>query len=745
MSQHATSTPRGWDAADSPFHAAERMVQRRAGVSEEAESSGRHGIRRYMPDQHRQFFSVQPFMVFGGLDANGQPWATLRAAAPGFVSSPDPRTLRIDSGVLPGDPLAGRWQPGMMIGGLGLQPQTRRRNRVNGVVSSVEGDTVVLEVMQSFGNCAKYIQSRTPTFVARSDTAVQTSVETATQLSDADRALLANADTFFIASANVGEEAGSARGADVSHRGGMPGFVRVDDATTLTTPDFSGNRFFNTLGNLLHDPRAGLLFVDFASGDLLYIAALAEIVWDGAELADFPLAERLVRFRITEVRRSRKALPFRWSEVAYAPQFARSGSLSGSGLGSALGSSPTSLLGSSPASPLGSLPAVSLDSSPGAPFASPSPSPWKKLKIAAVHDETPMIRSFYFESTDGTPLPAYEPGQYLPIRVPIDGMDKPLTRTYTLSDASNRQQYRITVKRDGAGSAWLHERFAAGMQVEAMTPRGVFTYDSASPRPAVFISAGIGITPMIAMLHHAIAAREPHKQPKPLHFFHGARRDADRPFSAHLRELAARHPAISMHLFDSTPDLAAHADPATHAPSDTLPGRVNMAEIKRALPLDDYDFYLCGPESFMRELYEGLRALNVADDRIRFEAFGPATVKRTPANPPALQTDTRDSGAANVAENNVLGIPVTFARSQRTVHWLPKDGTLLEFAEACGIAAQSSCRSGMCGTCSTRVLNGRVAYEETTDAPVEAGHALICMGRPVADDAAATQGLSLEL
>ncbi|CAE6946174.1 pyridoxamine 5'-phosphate oxidase family protein [Paraburkholderia domus] len=703
MSQLPPSTPRGWDAGESPFHAAERAAQRYAGVNEEAESSGRQGIRRYMPDQHRRFFSEQPFMVFGGLDANGQPWATLRAAEPGFVSSPDARTLRIDGGGLAGDPLAGRWQPGMMIGGLGLQARTRRRNRVNGVVSSVDGDTVMLEVMQSFGNCAKYIQSRTPTFVARGETSTRTPVETATQLSDADRALLANADTFFIASANVSEEAGPARGADVSHRGGMPGFVRVDDATTLTTPDFSGNRFFNTLGNLLHDPRAGLLFVDFASGDLLYIAALAEIVWDGPQLAEFPLAERLVRFRITEVRRSRKALPFHWSEVAYAPQFV----------------TPASRRASLPAPPLGS--------------------PWKKLRIAAVHDETPMIRSFYFESTDGTPLPAYEPGQYLPIRVPVDGLDKPLTRTYTLSDASNRQQYRITVKRDGVGSTWLHERFAAGMQVEAMAPRGAFTYDSASPRPAVFISAGIGITPMITMLHHAIAAREPHGQPKPLHFFHGARSDGDRPFSAHLQELAARHPAISMHLFDSA------ADPTAHAPSGTLAGRVSMAEIKRTLPFDDYDFYLCGPESFMREMYEGLRALNVADNRIRFEAFGPATIKRSPANPPAVREDAQGSRPANVPESAVGGIPVTFARSHRTVQWLPKDGTLLELAEACGIAAQSSCRSGMCGTCSTRVLNGRVAYEEPADATIDEGHALICMGRPVADDIAATDGLSLEL
>ncbi|MGC2966389.1 pyridoxamine 5'-phosphate oxidase family protein [Paraburkholderia aspalathi] len=703
MSQHSSSAPRGWDAAESPFHAAELLVQQHAGVDKEAESIGRRGIRRYMPDQHRQFYAEQPFMVFGGLDANGQPWATLRAAEPGFVSSPDPRTLRIEGGVLPGDPLAGYWQPGMMIGGLGLQAQTRRRNRVNGVVSSVDGDTVTLEVMQSFGNCAKYIQSRTPTFATRGATGTGTPVETATQLSDADRAVLANADTFFIASANVSEDAGPARGADVSHRGGMPGFVRVDDATTLTTPDFSGNRFFNTLGNLVHDPRAGLLFVDFASGDMLYVAALAEIVWDGPELARFPLAERLVRFRITEVRRSRQALPFRWSEVGYAPQFVTQASV--------------------PAS----LPASQLES------------PWKKLKIAAVREETPMIRSFYFESADGSPLPAYEPGQYLPIRVPVDGLDKPLTRTYTLSDASNRQQYRITVKRDGVGSAWLHDRFAAGMQIEAMVPRGAFTYDSASPRPAVFISAGIGITPMITMLHHAIAAREPNSPPKSLYFFHGARRDGDRPFSAHLQELSSRHPAVSMHLFDST------ADPATQSPYGALPGRVTLAEIKRALPFDDYDFYLCGPESFMRELYEGLRALNVADNRIRFEAFGPATVKRTPAIPPVVAENGQSSRPANVPASDGAGIPVTFARSQRTVQWLPENGTLLDLAEASGIAAPSSCRSGMCGTCSTRVLNGRVAYEAPTDASIEEGHALICMGRPVADDVAATDGLTLEL
>ncbi|CAJ3257337.1 pyridoxamine 5'-phosphate oxidase family protein [Burkholderia pseudomallei] len=307
-----------------PFHDGELAAQRRAGVAAAAAAAaafGGRGIRTFMPDQHRAFFAQLPLLVVGGVDGGGQPWATLRAGAPGFVSAPQPRTLDIAGGTLRGDPLEGNWRIGSLLGGLGIELHTRRRNRVNGVVASIAGDAMSVTVEQSFGNCAKYIQGRTPTPVPPQAGGAPPQRRVA-RLDAADRALLARADTFFIATANTSDAAGGARGVDVSHRGGPPGFVRVDDDGTLTTPDYSGNNFFNTIGNLLHDPRAGLLFVDFERGDLLYIAADAQIVWDGPALAAFDGARRLVRLRIREVRRSAAVLPFRWSAPRFAPQFA---------------------------------------------------------------------------------------------------------------------------------------------------------------------------------------------------------------------------------------------------------------------------------------------------------------------------------------------------------------------------------------------------------------------------------------
>jgi uncharacterized protein len=317
-----TTPPPGWDLDDIPFHAGEIAVQTRAGVHEKAAIGGRRGIRRYLPDQHRQFFEQLPFIVLGGIDAQGQPWATLRIGEPGFMSSPDATTLRIGGETLGGDPLIDAWHVGAALGGLGIEPPTRRRNRINGVITEDIGGTLTVQVRQSFGNCPKYIQSRTPTWVEGDGfPSTQRPQRRATVLDMSDCALIERSDTYFIATRSDMRDNGPTQGVDVSHRGGLPGFVRVEDERTLLAPDYRGNQFFNTLGNLAVDPRAGLLFIDFEQGDLLYVAARAEIVWTRTALEAFPGAERLVRFTIQDVRRSPEALPFHWSEVEYAPQW----------------------------------------------------------------------------------------------------------------------------------------------------------------------------------------------------------------------------------------------------------------------------------------------------------------------------------------------------------------------------------------------------------------------------------------
>ena len=698
-----TAAVPGWELDVAPFHAGELAVQQRAGVTEAAGAAGRRGIRRFMPDQHRTFFAQLPFFVLGGVDALGQSWATLRVGLPGFVTTPDARTLRIDGDALPGDPLAGAWQPGVPLGGLGIEFDTRRRNRVNGVVRAVDGGALTIAVEQSFGNCAKYIQGRTPTFMPREgDASIEADVSD--RLSDADRALLAQADTFFVASANTSAGAGAARGADVSHRGGMPGFVRVDDAHTLTTPDFSGNRFFNTLGNLQHDPRAGLLFVDFDSGDLLYVAARAEIVWDGPLVASFDGAQRVVRFHVREVRRTRGVLPFRWSAVERAPQFAgRVAAIAGGVVASVSPAVSASACALASASESASASTSTSTSTSASMPTSASPSNWRPLRIAKIVDEARAIRSFHFEAADGGTLPAYEAGQHLTLRVALPDGDAPTIRSYTLSDAPGASHYRITVKREGRMSAWLHDHARAGMTLDAQMPRGRFTFDVASPRPAVLVSAGIGITPMIAMLRRALADDAPSRR---VVFVHGARDTSDRPFAAALTRIADADPRVSLHWFDSQPQRDGAA----------RPGRIDIAQLKRILPFDDYDFYLCGPSAFMRDLYDGLRVLNVPDERIRFEAFGPSSVVRSA---------TRAAGAPLAAS-----MPVVFRRSARDAAWTPADGTLLEFAEGQGVAVPSECRSGSCGTCATRVLSGAVDYVQSHDAAIEPGCALLCVARP---------------
>ncbi len=286
---------------------------------------GHQVIRDFMPDQHREFYRHLPFIVTGHLDTAGHPWASILAGAPKFLTSPDPRQLAIHALPDPATPLSAALAPGMSIGLLGIEPHTRRRNRLNGIVSVVNDGGFDVDVRQSFGNCPKYIQARTSEFVPglrETRGAIRTDV-----LGGAAHDIIVAADTFFIASAHPRAGAGDdrANGVDVSHRGGKSGFVRINDPSTLTVPDFLGNFFFNTLGNLVVNPRAGLLFADFDKGHLLHVATDAEIVWAGPEVASFHGAQRLLKFRVREVLFFPNALPLRFGPAQLSPHLAATG------------------------------------------------------------------------------------------------------------------------------------------------------------------------------------------------------------------------------------------------------------------------------------------------------------------------------------------------------------------------------------------------------------------------------------
>ena len=305
---------------EQPFHEGECAVQERLGVRAKLVGVGRNAIRDFMPAQHRAFFAQLPFVIAGTVDAGLQPRASVLANPPGFITVPDPRRLIVRGRPLAGDPLVATLDSGVPIALLGIEPHTRRRNRANGVIESVTLDGFSVRVNQSFGNCPKYIQARRPEYF-HGDHGTKRAMHRSDRLDAQARNIVQRADTFFIATAYpaAAHDGAPHHGVDVSHRGGKPGFVRLDDDRTLTAPDFIGNFFFNTLGNLTLNPRAGLLFIDFETGDLLYLAVDTEIIWAGAEVDAWAGAERLLRLRVREVKRVEAALPLRWGEAQLSP------------------------------------------------------------------------------------------------------------------------------------------------------------------------------------------------------------------------------------------------------------------------------------------------------------------------------------------------------------------------------------------------------------------------------------------
>jgi hypothetical protein len=314
----------GWSRPESPFHAGEQAIHARFGIQERMESQGRRVIRDYMPEQHQQFFAQLPYVIVGTVDQAGHPWASIVIGEPGFISAPSDRTLHVTAQPLFGDPLATTLAEGTDVGLLGIELPTRRRNRLNGRVSALQSNGFTVAVEQSFGNCPQYIQARRFE-LAEFDPTFPKPVHSFTTLGNVEQTMIAAADTFFITTAYQDEGAGAASGVDVSHRGGKPGFVRLDDTQTLTIPDFSGNCHFNTFGNLEVNPHAGLLFIDFERGDLLYLTGTASVIWEGDDISAYPGAERLLRFSLQQGSLVEGSLPLGWSAPEFSPFLERTG------------------------------------------------------------------------------------------------------------------------------------------------------------------------------------------------------------------------------------------------------------------------------------------------------------------------------------------------------------------------------------------------------------------------------------
>lgn len=541
----------------SPFHEGEQRVQAMLGVRETIEPWARQVVRSYLPAEHRDFHTALPFLVAAARDPDGRPWATLLTGPPDFVRSPNSWHLSIGARPLPGDALEGAFVAGAEVGILGIELSTRRRNRVNGTLVETGNDGVLFQVGQSFGNCPQHIHAREWRRVALPESPAPAT--RCARLTPSMVRWIRAADTLFIASGHRGEAGNAAYGMDASHRGGEPGFVRVEGDDRLVIPDFAGNNHYNTIGNLVVEPGAGLLFVDFERGSMLQLTGRTTIDWDSDEVARHPGARRLIRFHLDEAVELPEALPLRWSASAGAT---------------------------------------------------------RALRVVGKHRESEDVTSFMLAARDGAPLPPFEAGQHLPVALHLPGEATPVRRTYSLSGAPGEAHYRISVKREprGLASRHLHDVVEEGANIDAQAPAGTFVLGH-DAHPVVLLSAGVGVTPMVSMLHALSRAA----QRRPAWFVHGARDGHHHPLATEVRALVEGNPDLHLHVAYSRPLPADEQGRDYHST-----GRVDVELVAHLLPSLDAEFYLCGPAGFMADIHAQLSRQGVPPDRIHSESFGPS-------------------------------------------------------------------------------------------------------------------------
>ncbi len=360
-------------------------------------------------------------------------------------------------------------------------------------------------------------------------------------------------------------------------------------------------------------------------------------------------------------------------------------------------------------------------------FESPQASPaawvgWREFSIVSreFEDESHTQCSFYLAPVDGAPLPPYEPGQFLTFSVQPAAAERPIIRCYSLSDRPVPGTYRITVKRnpgsaakaqlpEGACSSYFHDELHEGDVVKVKAPSGHFCIDANSSIPVVLIAGGIGITPMMSMLQWSLAERPEHE----IHLYYGLRDGSQHAFKRRLDELASANPRFHLNVVYSRPGVN-----DLQGRDYQYVGHMDVDLLRRTLPHGQHQFYVCGPSAMMESLVPELARWGVPQDNIHYEAFGPSSMR-------AASFESEKHHPSPTAP-----IEVKFRRSGRALAWDGHDESLLAFAERHGVAVESGCRSGSCGTCETKLVSGAVSYAHQPDHDVAVGHCLMCVAKP---------------
>jgi len=340
---------------------------------------------------------------------------------------------------------------------------------------------------------------------------------------------------------------------------------------------------------------------------------------------------------------------------------------------------------------------------------------FRPMRVANIHKESDNVTSFVLASIDGQHLPVFLAGQFVVLRLLVDPGKPPVLRSYSLSDLPAVDHFRISVKSEsnGIGSSFLCNRAREGDVLDVSAPRGSFTLRP-SQNPVVLLSAGVGATPVISMLH-ALAAE---KSQREIWWVYGARNRVDHPFAEESRSLLKQLSRGRGYIVYSKPAASDQVGADFDAP-----GHIDKALLKRIGVSQSSDFYLCGPTSFLQSMRDGLRNWGVAAGNVHTEIFG-ALESITPGMAQIVHTPYLPQGPPG------SGLPVSFARSGITAAWDPKFGSLLELAEACDVPVRWSCRTGVCHTCMTGLIGGSVSYQpEPLDRPA-AGNVLVCCSQP---------------